>query len=100
MGRCDECEITSIGAENTAEGIEAEARTCFTCFCAFGDLGCGEADAKFCPTGGIRPNTAADYLALPNVLCVGGTWVCPKDKMACADWSGIEKLARDAAALK
>ena len=41
----------------------------------------------FCPTGGISPANAMDYLALPNVLCVGGSWVVPKDAVARGDWS-------------
>lgn len=53
----------------------------------------------FCPTGGITPANAPDYLRLPNTLCVGGSWVAPKDKLAAADWQGIEALARAAAAL-
>lgn len=57
-------------------------------------------DMRFCPTGGIGPDNAADYLALPNVLCVGGSWVAPAAAVARGDWAGIEKLARDAAALR
>jgi 2-dehydro-3-deoxyphosphogluconate aldolase/(4S)-4-hydroxy-2-oxoglutarate aldolase len=53
----------------------------------------------FCPTGGITAATAPDYLRLPNTLCVGGSWVAPKDKLAARDWAGIEALARIAAAL-
>lgn len=52
--------------------------------------------AKFCPTGGVKPSNLKDYLSLPNVLCVGGTWVCPTDLMASGDWSAIEALAREA----
>ena len=58
------------------------------------------ADVKFCPTGGITGKNAADYLSLPNVICVGGSWVAPKDLVAKGDWAGIEKLAAEAAALK
>jgi 2-dehydro-3-deoxyphosphogluconate aldolase/(4S)-4-hydroxy-2-oxoglutarate aldolase len=54
----------------------------------------------FCPTGGVSPGNARDYLSLPNVLCVGGSWVAPKDKVTAGDWAGIEALARDAAAIK
>ncbi|WP_113702242.1 bifunctional 4-hydroxy-2-oxoglutarate aldolase/2-dehydro-3-deoxy-phosphogluconate aldolase [Nonomuraea lactucae] len=57
-------------------------------------------DVRFCPTGGIRPSTAADYLALPNVGCVGGTWLTPADAVAAGDWSRVEKLASEAAALR
>ncbi len=55
---------------------------------------------RFCPTGGITPETAADWLALPNVGCVGGSWLTPKDAMAQGDWARIEALAADAAALR
>ncbi|MFE5815119.1 bifunctional 4-hydroxy-2-oxoglutarate aldolase/2-dehydro-3-deoxy-phosphogluconate aldolase [Streptomyces sp. NPDC056479] len=55
--------------------------------------------ARFCPTGGIGPATAPDYLALPNVGCVGGSWMLPADAVAARDWARIEGLAREAAAL-
>lgn len=51
---------------------------------------------SFCPTGGVTPENKASYLSLPNVVCVGGSWVAPKAMMVAGDWSGIEKLARDA----
>lgn len=51
-------------------------------------------DVHFCPTGGISAQTAADYLALPNVLCVGGSWVTPKSMVAAGDWAGIGDLAQ------
>lgn len=54
---------------------------------------------KFCPTGGVSLANAPDYLSLPNILCVGGSWVAPKGKMASGDWAGITALAREAAAL-
>jgi 2-dehydro-3-deoxyphosphogluconate aldolase/(4S)-4-hydroxy-2-oxoglutarate aldolase len=55
---------------------------------------------RFCPTGGITPATAPDYLALPNVMCIGGSWLTPADAIATRDWSRIEALARDAQALR
>ena len=55
--------------------------------------------ARFCPTGGITPTTAPAYLALPNVGCVGGSWLTPADVLAAGDWSRVEQLARQAAAL-
>ncbi len=58
------------------------------------------AGLRFCPTGGVGPGTAPDYLALPNVACVGGSWVAPKDAVAAMDWARIERLAAAAAALK
>ncbi|MFI8945571.1 bifunctional 4-hydroxy-2-oxoglutarate aldolase/2-dehydro-3-deoxy-phosphogluconate aldolase [Streptomyces sp. NPDC053750] len=55
--------------------------------------------ARFCPTGGIGPASAPEYLALPNVGCVGGSWMLPKDAVAGRDWGRVEQLAREAAAL-
>ncbi|MGA5207001.1 bifunctional 4-hydroxy-2-oxoglutarate aldolase/2-dehydro-3-deoxy-phosphogluconate aldolase [Streptomyces variegatus] len=55
--------------------------------------------ARFCPTGGIGATSAPDYLALPNVGCVGGSWMLPQDAVAARDWDRVEALARDAAAL-
>jgi 2-dehydro-3-deoxyphosphogluconate aldolase/(4S)-4-hydroxy-2-oxoglutarate aldolase len=57
-------------------------------------------DITFCPTGGIDIAKAKTYLALPNVVCVGGSWVMPADALANKDWKRIETLAREAAALK
>jgi len=56
-------------------------------------------DAVFCPTGGIRPDTAAAYLALPNVACVGGSWLTPAAALAAGDWARVTELAAAAAAL-
>lgn len=53
----------------------------------------------FCPTGGIDLAKAPSYLALPNVACVGGTWMAPKELMKAGKWDEIEKLAREAASL-
>lgn len=55
--------------------------------------------ARFCPTGGITAATAASYLALPNVGCVGGSWLTPSDALAAQDWDRVTTLAREAAAL-
>jgi len=55
---------------------------------------------SFCPTGGVSLKNAAHYLALPNTLCVGGSWVAPKNLVAAGDWGGIEELARQASKLK
>ncbi|MEU5083901.1 MULTISPECIES: bifunctional 4-hydroxy-2-oxoglutarate aldolase/2-dehydro-3-deoxy-phosphogluconate aldolase [Streptomyces] len=56
--------------------------------------------ARFCPTGGIGPATAPEYLALPNVGCVGGSWMVPAEAVAARDWDRIEELARAAAGLR
>src|SRR5262249_52449876 len=57
-------------------------------------------DIKFCPTGGIDGKNIATYLACPNVLAVGGSWVAPKDAIAAGDFARITRLAREAAALR
>ncbi len=56
-------------------------------------------DVCFCPTGGITRISAPEYLAQPNVACVGGSWVAPRAALEAADWKAIEALARDAASL-
>jgi 2-dehydro-3-deoxyphosphogluconate aldolase/(4S)-4-hydroxy-2-oxoglutarate aldolase len=55
--------------------------------------------ARFCPTGGIGAGNAPEYLSLPNVGCVGGTWMLPADAVAARDWARVEKLAREASGL-
>mgnify|MGYP000968200767 CR=1 FL=1 len=57
------------------------------------------AGTLFCPTGGISLKNARDYLSLPNVVCVGGSWVAPKDMVEAGDWQGITRLATEASAL-
>ncbi|MBB1087787.1 bifunctional 4-hydroxy-2-oxoglutarate aldolase/2-dehydro-3-deoxy-phosphogluconate aldolase [Lysobacter sp. SG-8] len=57
------------------------------------------AAARFCPTGGIDPVRAREYLALPNVVCVGGSWLTPADALATGDWAEVERRARDAASI-
>ncbi|MEX3015554.1 bifunctional 4-hydroxy-2-oxoglutarate aldolase/2-dehydro-3-deoxy-phosphogluconate aldolase [Gymnodinialimonas hymeniacidonis] len=54
----------------------------------------------FCPTGGVSPSNALEYLSLPNVICAGGSWVAPKDAVAKGDWAEIKRLAADAATLR
>ncbi|MFI6683791.1 bifunctional 4-hydroxy-2-oxoglutarate aldolase/2-dehydro-3-deoxy-phosphogluconate aldolase [Streptomyces sp. NPDC050485] len=56
--------------------------------------------ARFCPTGGITPASAPAYLALPNVGCVGGTWMLPPIALTSHDWPQVESLAREAAGLR
>ncbi|MHB1109522.1 MAG: bifunctional 4-hydroxy-2-oxoglutarate aldolase/2-dehydro-3-deoxy-phosphogluconate aldolase [Devosia sp.] len=58
------------------------------------------ADITFCPTGGIDLDKARSYLDLPNVICVGGSWIMPADAIAARDFGRIETLAREAAGLK
>jgi 2-dehydro-3-deoxyphosphogluconate aldolase / (4S)-4-hydroxy-2-oxoglutarate aldolase len=57
-------------------------------------------DVTFCPTGGVTAASAADFLALPNVGCVGGSWLTPADAVAAGDWERITALAREAASLR
>ncbi|WP_420548075.1 bifunctional 4-hydroxy-2-oxoglutarate aldolase/2-dehydro-3-deoxy-phosphogluconate aldolase [Curvivirga sp.] len=56
-------------------------------------------DVQFCPTGGISIENAEDYLNLPNVACIGGSWIAPKDLITSGDWDKISKLAKHAATL-
>lgn len=55
---------------------------------------------KFCPTGGVGVDNAARYLHLPNVICVGGSWIAPRELVADKDWTRIENIARAASHLK
>ena len=57
-------------------------------------------DVTFCPTGGITAETAPEFLALPNVGCVGGSWLTPKAALLAGDWGRITELAREANGLK
>lgn len=58
------------------------------------------ANIKFCPTGGVKVETAADFLSLPNVPVCGGTWLTPNNLVENKDWAGITKLAKEASAIK
>jgi 2-dehydro-3-deoxyphosphogluconate aldolase/(4S)-4-hydroxy-2-oxoglutarate aldolase len=63
-------------------------------------IGAPLADLRFCPTGGVTAETAPAYLALPNVACVGGSWVAPKKAIEAGDWAAIAELSTVAAGLK
>ncbi len=54
---------------------------------------------RFCPTGGVSPQNANDYLGLPNTICAGGSWVCPANLIKAGDWKAIEELAHEASKL-
>jgi 2-dehydro-3-deoxyphosphogluconate aldolase/(4S)-4-hydroxy-2-oxoglutarate aldolase len=56
-------------------------------------------DVRFCPTGGITAQNAREFLALPNVACVGGSWIAPVDAMLAGDWARVTRLAAEAAGL-
>ncbi len=66
---------------------------------ALKSIGAPIPQVAFCPTGGVTSQNAPAYLRLANVMCVGGSWITPKDKIVAGDWAGIEALAREAAAL-
>ena len=57
-------------------------------------------DVKFCPTGGVTLQNAAEFLALPNVVCVGGSWLVPSAAVAAQDWATVTQLARDTRVLR
>jgi 2-dehydro-3-deoxyphosphogluconate aldolase/(4S)-4-hydroxy-2-oxoglutarate aldolase len=57
-------------------------------------------DVRFCPTGGVTQANAAEFLSLPNVACVGGSWLTPADALAAGDWARITALAREAGSLQ
>ncbi len=57
-------------------------------------------DVSFCPTGGVTLQNAAELLALPNVICVGGSWLVPADALAQGDWARITRLAQETAQFK
>jgi 2-dehydro-3-deoxyphosphogluconate aldolase/(4S)-4-hydroxy-2-oxoglutarate aldolase len=56
-------------------------------------------DVRFCPTGGVTAQNAREFLAVPNVACVGGSWLTPADALASGDWARVTRLATEAAAL-
>jgi len=62
-------------------------------------IGAPMPQVRFCPTGGVSLKNASEYLALPNTICVGGSWVAPKDAVVDHDWARITALAREAAEL-
>lgn len=57
-------------------------------------------ECRFCPTGGISAANAKEYLKLQNVICVGGSWVCPRERIVEEDWDGVRELARAAARIR
>ncbi len=67
---------------------------------ALKSIGAPIPQVRFCPTGGISLKNARDYLTLPNVMCVGGSWVAPAGLVAAGDWAGITALTAEAAKLR
>lgn len=66
---------------------------------ALAALGAPLAGIRFCPTGGVNPGNARDYLKLPNVVCAGGSWVAPRAELAAGNWDAIRALAAEASRL-
>ncbi|KGJ17431.1 bifunctional 4-hydroxy-2-oxoglutarate aldolase/2-dehydro-3-deoxy-phosphogluconate aldolase [Paracoccus sanguinis] len=107
---CESCALPLLpGAATASEAMQAlEAGYHMLKFFPAGPAG-GPAYLKalggplpgiaFCPTGGVSAENARDYLSLPNVVCIGGSWVAPEAMMRAGDWAGIEALARAAAGL-
>ena len=109
-GECDEGPVPLLPGVATATELMAGLAAGFTRFKLFPANIVGGVDAlkafaspfgqaKFCPTGGVNAKNAADYLALPNVACVGGSWVAPPDAVRSGDWGRITALAAEAAGL-
>jgi 2-dehydro-3-deoxyphosphogluconate aldolase/(4S)-4-hydroxy-2-oxoglutarate aldolase len=101
--------IPYLPAVATASEIMEGLARGYTCFKAFPASVIGGvaalkafhgpfAGVRFCPTGGITAATAKDYLALPNVACVGGSWLTPADRVAAGDWQAVGRLAADSLA--
>lgn len=94
-------------ASEIMEGLDA-GYECFKFFpaenlggaAALKSLGAPLPQARFCPTGGIGADKVASYLALDNVLCVGGSWITPAHKLKAGDWAAIETLAKQAASFR
>ena len=110
LDACAEYELPLLPGAATASEIMALLEQGFTMLKYFPaeqaggaaylkSIGAPLPQVKFCPTGGIGLNNARDYLSLPNILCVGGSWVAPKEAMARGDWAAITALAAEAAAL-
>jgi 2-dehydro-3-deoxyphosphogluconate aldolase/(4S)-4-hydroxy-2-oxoglutarate aldolase len=111
LDACAEYELPILPGAATASEIMALLEQGFTTLKFFPaeqaggaaylkSIGAPIPQVKFCPTGGIGLKNARDYLALSNILCVGGSWVAPKDAMARGDWAAITMLAAEAAALR
>ena len=100
--------LPGVATASEAMGLAEEGITALKFFPAGNAGGAGYLKAlssplphiTFCPTGGINANNASDYLALPNVACVGGSWVAPKELVASGDWAGITVLANAASELE
>ncbi|MEX2332728.1 MAG: bifunctional 4-hydroxy-2-oxoglutarate aldolase/2-dehydro-3-deoxy-phosphogluconate aldolase [Pseudohongiella sp.] len=99
-------DIPFLPGVSTASEVLGGMELGFDCFKLFPASACGGpallkalsgpmAEIRFCPTGGINAGNASEYLALPNVLCVGGSWMLQPDSIAAGDWVSIRNSARD-----
>ncbi|MBC54032.1 MAG: 2-dehydro-3-deoxyphosphogluconate aldolase [Gammaproteobacteria bacterium] len=102
-------ELPFLPGVSTASEVLGGLELGFDCFKLFPASACGGpallkalsaplAGVSFCPTGGINAGNASDYLALPNVLCVGGSWMLQADIVAAGDWVSIRNSTRDSLA--
>lgn len=110
LAACEEADLPLLPGAATASEVMALLERGYTVQKFFPAEAAGGAPAlkaigaplpqvSFCPTGGVSPANAPDYLGLSNTLCVGGSWVAPKGMVTSGDWAGITELARAAAAL-
>lgn len=107
---CEDEELPLLPGAVTASEVMRAMEWGYTCLkffpagtsggaAAIKAIGAPLPQVSFCPTGGVSLSNAPDYLKLSNVMCAGGSWVAPDDKVQSGDWAGIEALAREAAAL-
>jgi 2-dehydro-3-deoxyphosphogluconate aldolase/(4S)-4-hydroxy-2-oxoglutarate aldolase len=103
--------IPFVPGVSTASEIMRGLELGYTCFkffpaeqlggaAALKSIGAPLGAARFCPTGSITLEKSSAYLALGNVLCIGGSWIAPPEKIKASDWAAIEAAAKQAAALK
>ncbi|SNT74706.1 bifunctional 4-hydroxy-2-oxoglutarate aldolase/2-dehydro-3-deoxy-phosphogluconate aldolase [Paracoccus seriniphilus] len=111
IAACEELELPLLPGAVTASEIMRAADAGFDMLKFFPAEAVGGAPAlkslagplpkvSFCPTGGVSPDNALSYLNLPNVVCVGGSWIVTDADVAAGNWSAIENRARTAAALR
>lgn len=110
LAACEEADLPLLPAAATATEVMALLERGYTLqkffpaevnggVPALKAIGAPLPQVTFCPTGGVTPKNAPEYLALANTICVGGSWVAPRNLVEAGDWAGIEALAREAAKL-
>ena len=108
--RCQELDVLALPGAVTATEVQAAIELGLTTvkFFPAGTSGGATAikalaapfgDVRFVPTGGVGPNNLAEYLAIPTVAAVGGSWMVPRDRVKAGDFAGIQQLTADAVAL-